>query len=120
MDRTAAVAICYEGSARMKRLSVVASLAWVVSGVVYGCAEPEELDPAVVKGAEDYYFALMANQPAPAPTPSNTAPPAIPPAGTAPLAPANPPDDPAAADETAADEVEPPNSIPLETWLRGR
>ncbi len=104
----------------MKRLSVGASLALVLGGGIGGCAQPEELDEAVVRGAENYYFSLSANPPAPppatvSPQASTTgAPPPIPPANTAPLAPAIPGDD-----QAAADEAEPPQSIPLETWLQG-
>jgi hypothetical protein len=104
----------------MKRLSVGASVALVLGGGIGSCAQPEELDEAVVRGAEDYYFSLPANPPpAPpgtvAPQASTTgAPPPIPPANTAPLAPAIPDNE-----QAASDDVAPPQSIPLETWLQG-
>lgn len=123
----------------MKRLGL-ATLTVLAFGVgVHACAAPEELDPTVLRGGEEYYFLRSASQtPAPggpsstgpvntAPVAPNTgAPPPVLPATTAPLAPAAPnaaldaadPSDLDPAGRDVEDDLLPPDSISLDAWLQ--
>lgn len=130
----------------MKRFGAVELvLAGLCGGVVFACAAPEDLDPLVLREAENRYFSATATPLAPPPPGTDAIPPgttplppgtdAVPP-GTTPLPPTTTPVPPdvnvpvaptptgfaapslgAEADEAEADEAEPANAIPLDQWL---
>jgi hypothetical protein len=117
----------------MKRLGLAALTVLAFGFGVHACAAPEELDPNVLRGGEEYYFSRSADQAPAAVNPSgqgpvNTAPVApVLPATTAPLAPAAPQADLDAVDpshvdlaagQDAPDGVVPPDSISLDAWLK--
>jgi hypothetical protein len=115
----------------MKRLGgfELALLAGLGGGVVYACAAPEDVNPAVLAEAENRYFASTAtNPPAPPPStstpPTGTTPPVAPTTSTPPPVTTTPPVTPTTAPfapelggAPQADEIEPADAIPLDQWL---
>lgn len=115
-----------------------ALVAVLSGGIVYACAAPEDVNPAVIAEAENRYFSATASAapatPPPADTtpvsPTGVAPTGVAPTGVAPTStePVNPIPPPIAPTTTAAfapelggapqaDEIEPADAIPLDQWL---